>query len=119
MSTAARVVAHAKLNLLLHVLDRRSDGYHDIATWLVRLALGDDVVVRVRPDPEGARVDIRSTSRYGRHDFGTNAARIVSLSAAIDDAVDDATPDKPAEPLKKGKKTDPKAAKTAPADKRR
>jgi len=49
MSTAARVVAHAKLNLLLHVLDRRSDGYHDIATWLVRLALGDDVVVRVRP----------------------------------------------------------------------
>lgn len=57
MSTAARVVAHAKLNLLLHVLDRRSDGYHDIATWLVRLALGDDVVVRVRPS--GRRVDCR------------------------------------------------------------
>src|SRR5690348_15314264 len=53
MSTAARVVAHAKLNLLLHVLDRRSDGYHDIATWLVRLALGDDVVVRVRPSGRG------------------------------------------------------------------
>lgn len=49
MSTAARVVAHAKLNLLLHVLDRRADGYHDIATWLIRLALGDDVVVRVTP----------------------------------------------------------------------
>jgi len=53
MSTAARVVAHAKLNLLLHVLDRRSDGYHDLATWLVRLALGDDVVVRVRPSGRG------------------------------------------------------------------
>lgn len=57
MSTAARVVAHAKLNLLLHVLDRRPDGYHDIATWLVRLALGDDVVVRVRPS--GRRIDCR------------------------------------------------------------
>ena len=49
MSTEARVVAHAKLNLLLHVLDRRADGYHDIATWLIRLALGDGVVVRVTP----------------------------------------------------------------------
>ena len=49
MSTQARVVAHAKLNLLLHVLDRRADGYHDIATWIIRLALGDDVVVRVTP----------------------------------------------------------------------
>jgi len=79
----------------------------------------DDVVIRIRPDPDGARVDIRSTSRYGRHDFGTNAARIVSLSSAIDDAVDDATPDKPAEPVKKGKKGDPKAVTSAPADKRR
>lgn len=57
MSTEARVVAHAKLNVLLHVLDRRSDGYHDIATWFVRLALGDDVVVRVRPG--GRSVDCR------------------------------------------------------------
>lgn len=47
MSAMARVTAHAKLNLLLHVLDRRADGYHDIATWLIRLALGDDVAVRV------------------------------------------------------------------------
>ena len=28
------------------------------------------------PIRDGARVDIRSTSRYGRHDFGTNAARV-------------------------------------------
>src|SRR5690348_8443903 len=57
MSTQARVTAHAKLNLFLHVLDRRPDGYHDIATWLVRLALGDDIVVRVRPS--GRSVDCR------------------------------------------------------------
>ena len=53
------------------------------------LGFRDDVVVRIRPDPDGARIDIRSTSRYGRHDFGTNAARVASLSEAIDDAVDE------------------------------
>jgi len=97
----------------------RRDGRIEAVARTPILGFRDDVVLRIRQDPDGARVDIRSTSRYGRHDFGTNAARIVSLSSAIDDAVDDATPDKPAEPLKKGKKTDPKAAKTAPADKRR
>jgi len=77
----------------------------------------DDVVIRIRPDTDGARIDIRSTSRYGRHDFGTNAARIASLSEAIDEAINDLTPEKPPE-QKKAKKTDPKA-KSRPADKRR
>ena len=97
----------------------RRDGRIEAVARTPILGFRDDVVLRIRQDPDGARVDIRSTSRYGRHDFGTNAARIVSLAAAIDDAVDDATPDKPADPLKKGKKGDPKAVKSAPADKRR
>jgi len=45
----------------------------------------DDIVVRVRPAEDGARVDMRSASRYGRHDFGANASRIRSLSEDIDD----------------------------------
>ena len=57
MSTTARIDAHAKLNLLLHVFGRRPDGYHEIATWYVRLALGDDVVVRVAAG--GRRIDCR------------------------------------------------------------
>lgn len=36
----------------------------------------DDVVVRVRPAPGGSQVDVRSVSRVGRSDLGTNAARI-------------------------------------------
>ena len=36
----------------------------------------DDVVVRVRPHPDGSRVDVRSVSRVGRSDVGTNARRI-------------------------------------------
>jgi uncharacterized protein (DUF1499 family) len=36
----------------------------------------DDVVIRVRPDEGGARLDMRSRSRFGQSDLGANAARI-------------------------------------------
>lgn len=36
----------------------------------------DDIVVRVRPEEGGSRVDVRSKSRVGRSDVGTNAGRI-------------------------------------------
>lgn len=46
----------------------------------------DDVVVRVAPVPGGgARVDVRSMSRVGRHDFGANAERVRALLARIRD----------------------------------
>ena len=36
----------------------------------------DDVVVRVRAEADGSRVDVRSVSRVGRSDVGANARRI-------------------------------------------
>ena len=36
----------------------------------------DDVVVRIVPEGTGSRVDVRSVSRVGRSDLGTNARRI-------------------------------------------
>ncbi|MEA5446914.1 DUF1499 domain-containing protein [Gammaproteobacteria bacterium AB-CW1] len=36
----------------------------------------DDVVIRIRESGEGSELDIRSKSRVGRSDVGTNAARI-------------------------------------------
>ncbi len=42
-------------------------------TWF---GFKDDVVIRVRGDGSGSRVDIRSMSRVGRSDVGANAARI-------------------------------------------
>jgi uncharacterized protein (DUF1499 family) len=82
------------------------------------LGFRDDVVVRIRPDPDGVRIDIRSSSRYGRHDFGTNASRVASLSEAIDDAIDSLKPEKTSDQVKKAKKVETKA-KNQPADKRR
>ena len=32
--------------------------------------------IRVVPAPTGSRIDVRSVSRVGRGDFGTNAKRI-------------------------------------------
>jgi uncharacterized protein (DUF1499 family) len=36
----------------------------------------DDVVIRVEAGSGGTRVDVRSASRYGLHDFGQNAQRV-------------------------------------------
>ena len=38
----------------------------------------DDIVVRIRPEGEGSRVDVRSVSRVGLSDIGANAKRIRS-----------------------------------------
>ena len=45
----------------------------DTTRWF---AFKDDVVVRVRPEGAGSRVDVRSLSRVGKSDVGTNARRI-------------------------------------------
>jgi uncharacterized protein (DUF1499 family) len=95
----------------------RRDGRIEAVARTPILGFRDDVVVRVRSDPDGARLDIRSTSRYGRHDFGTNASRVSALSEAIEEAVDNLKPEKTPEQAKKPKKTE--KAKTPPADKRR
>lgn len=36
----------------------------------------DDIAIRVSPDGPGSRIDVRSRSRVGRNDLGTNARRI-------------------------------------------
>ena len=43
----------------------------------------DDVVIRVRPDSVGAKVDMRSKSRDGKGDMGVNTARIRSYIDAL------------------------------------
>ncbi len=43
----------------------------------------DDVVIRVTPTPRGSRVDVRSKSRIGRSDIGTNAKRIEAFLDAL------------------------------------
>jgi len=62
------------------------------------LGFRDDVVVRIRPTADGTRIDVRSASRYGRHDLGTNANRVRSLIEDIDDVLSTPRPEKKAAP---------------------
>ncbi len=43
----------------------------------------DDVAVRVNPDGAGSRVDVRSVSRIGKSDVGTNAKRVRAFLAKV------------------------------------
>jgi hypothetical protein len=58
----------------------------------------EDVSIRVTPDAEDSRVDIRSSSRYFESDLGSNAARVSKLIEDINTAVDNAKPTAPKKP---------------------
>lgn len=66
-------------------VDRQAGIVEATATTLF-FRFKDDVVVRVRPDPErpgGSIVDMRSISRVGGSDVGVNAARIKAFLADL------------------------------------
>jgi FAD/FMN-containing dehydrogenase len=48
-----------------------------------RLGILTEASVRVTPLPAGSRVDVRSVSRVGRSDIGTNAERIRAYFARV------------------------------------
>jgi uncharacterized protein (DUF1499 family) len=48
----------------------------------------EDVSIRIQPNGEDARVDIRSSSRYFESDFGSNAARVTKLIDDLNTAAD-------------------------------
>lgn len=54
---AARILAQAKVNLVLRVLARETSGYHQIETLFLRLDLADEIVVR--PGGRGRTLDCR------------------------------------------------------------
>lgn len=52
----------------------------DTSEWF---GFRDDIVVRIRPEGAGSRVDIRSKSRVGESDLGVNAKRIRAFLARL------------------------------------
>jgi len=87
------------------------EGYIEAVARTLIMGFRDDVAIRIRAIPRrlGARVDVRSASRYGRGDFGTNARRIRALLADIDDVSSaPEKPEGPARPAPKPKQPPPK-----------
>ena len=74
------------------------DGIIEAVARSVILGFPEDVVVRVRVTADGTRIDVRSASRYGRSDLGSNAARVRDLVSDIDDVL--SKPAKEIEPEK-------------------
>jgi uncharacterized protein (DUF1499 family) len=64
----------------------RREGRIEAVARTTVMGFRDDVAIRIRPISGGARLDIRSASRYGQRDFGANARRIVGLIEDIEEA---------------------------------
>jgi 4-diphosphocytidyl-2-C-methyl-D-erythritol kinase len=64
--------APGKLNLFLHVLVRRADGYHELQTVFRLIEAGDRVGVAVRPDGE-----LRFSGVFGSENLCLRAARLL------------------------------------------
>ncbi|HEV1999835.1 MAG TPA: DUF1499 domain-containing protein [Xanthobacteraceae bacterium] len=86
-------------NIMLSIVERRGwrvldslpprgaerDGRIEAVAQTLIMGFREDVVIRVRAVERGVRVDMRSASRYGSHDLGSNARRIESTFAEFAD----------------------------------
>jgi len=90
-------------------LPRRTGRIEAVARTPI-MGFREDVSIRVTPDGDGSRVDIRSASRYFESDLGSNASRVSRLIDDIYSAADTAN----LKPVKKPQapaKVQPKAGK--------
>jgi 4-diphosphocytidyl-2-C-methyl-D-erythritol kinase len=79
-SRAAVAVAPAKVNLVLDVLGRRPDGYHEIDSELVALALSDLVYARRREQP-GVELVVRGPAASA--DVTSGPTNLVARAAQL------------------------------------
>ena len=56
-----------------------ADGHIEATDTTFWYGFKDDIVIRIMPTKTGSIVDMRSTSRVGKSDFGTNAKRILKF----------------------------------------
>ncbi len=63
-------------------------GHIDAVDKTLIMGFPEDVTIRVRPLAGQTRIDIRSASRFGRHDFGGNARRIQRFAQELQTQLD-------------------------------
>ncbi len=84
---AAPWPAPAKINLFLHVVGRRADGYHLLQTIFQFLSVGDDLEFAVRPDGEIRRLsDLPGVPAEA--DLAIRAARLLQVATGTQQGVD-------------------------------
>jgi len=83
--------------------DGDQPGRIEATTRTLIMGYTDDELIRVTGDDSRAFIDVRSASRYGKHDLGANAGHIRTLFAEVQSA------------LQKGEKTGLEQAEPAPS----
>lgn len=78
-----RALAAARAQGWTIVTSDAGDGRIEATDTVPWWGFKDDVVVRLRPEATGTRIDVRSKSRVGRGDLGVNAKRVSDYLAAI------------------------------------
>jgi len=81
----AKLRCRAKLNLVLEIVGRRPDGYHDLATIMHPIALADELAIQ----PSGAGLELLTTglpSPAGEGNIVMRAARAFCSMAGVDPA---------------------------------
>ena len=79
----ARAIDTARaMGLEVTVVDEKAGRFEAVATTLW-FGFKDDIAIRVTAAGDGSRIDMRSRSRVGRSDVGTNAKRIREFFAAV------------------------------------
>ena len=63
-------------------------GHVDAIARGLLLGFPNDITIRIRPLAGQTRIDIRSVSRVGRHDFGANAQRILTFADELKSEAD-------------------------------
>jgi uncharacterized protein (DUF1499 family) len=97
---------------------KRRDGRIEAVARSPIMGFREDLVIRIRGTDEDSRVDMRSSSRYGFHDLGSNASRISTFLTALEEDINVAlereerrrpAPKKAPPPAKKGPQGTPQA----------
>lgn len=84
VSEALRLVQQAAEAMGWDIVSvNRTEGLLEATDTTFWFGFKDDIVVRVRPAGTGSRIDVRSVSRVGRSDVGTNAQRIRAYAATL------------------------------------
>ena len=82
MTTSITLPAPAKLNLFLHIVGRRPDGYHELQTLFQFLDYGDELTFTVTPDRPGARLTQALADVPDQDNLIIRAARALAAKAA-------------------------------------
>lgn len=67
---------------------QRPNGRFDVIARSLIMGFPDDVTIRIIPQQGQSRIDVRAASRFGKHDFGMNAARIMSFAQELQNQLD-------------------------------